>query len=120
MAKSPKQLIERMEQMIKAWKDLADNEQFGGMTLDQFEAFAVTVRAKSTLIEELDNQKTQAINDRNDALELFFQKAQLYINGVLASPQHGNNSSLYEASGYVRKSERASGLTKKNTKAPVK
>lgn len=120
MAKSPKQLIERMEQMISAWKRFAATEKFGDMTVEEFEAFAVPVRAKSALLAELDLQKTQAINDRDDALEVFFQKAQLYINGVLASPQHGNNSSLYEASGYVRKSERASGLTKKGAKAPVK
>jgi len=117
MAKSPKELIERMEKMVAAWKNIARNEKFGEMTWEEFEALAVPVRAKTALIAELDAQRTQAINDRDDALELFSQKAQLYINGVLASPQHGNDSSLYEASGYVRFSERKSGLTKKTSKA---
>ena len=113
MAQSPKKLIERMEQMINAWKTLAPNKQFGGMTVEQFEAFAAPVRAAVALIEDLDDQKTQALNNRDSALELFFEKAQLYINGVLADPTEGKNSSLYEASGYVRQSERKSGLTTK-------
>jgi hypothetical protein len=114
MAQSPKQLIARMEQMVNAWKTLAPNKQFGGMTLEQFEAFAAPVRTAVALIEDLDDQKTRALNERDNALELFFEKAQLYINGVLADPTEGQDSSLYEASGYVRKSERKSGLTTKS------
>lgn len=114
MVQSPKQLIARMEQMVNAWKTLAPTKQFGGMTAEQFEEFAKPVRAAVALIEDLDDQKTQALNNRDTALELFFEKAQLYINGVLADPSEGKDSSLYEASGYVRQSERKSGLTTKS------
>jgi len=34
------------------------------------------------------------------------------VNGVLADPTEGPDSSLYEAMGYTRKSERKSGLTR--------
>lgn len=122
MALSPKQQIARMEQMISAWKNLAPLKTFGGMTVEQFEEFAKPVRAKVKLLEDIDDQRTQAINGRDDALEVFFEKAQLYINGVLADPTEGKDSSLYEASGYVRSSERKSGLTtkKKEPKDPTK
>ena len=62
---------------------------------------------------------TQAINDRDGADVTFLAKAQLVINGVLADPTEGPDSSLYEAFGYTRKSERRSGLTKKSSKAPA-
>jgi hypothetical protein len=122
MAMSPKQQMQRMEQMISAWKNLAPNKKFGGMTVDEFEEFAKPVRANSKLADDLDDQKTQAINGRDDALVTFFEKAQLYINGVAADPTEGKNSSLWEASGYVRPSERKSGLTtkKKEPKDPKK
>lgn len=118
MALSPKQLVARMEQMINAWKTIAATKSFGGMTLEQFEEFAKPVRAAVALIEDLDAQKTQAINQRDDALAVFYAKAQLYINGVAADPTEGKNSSLYEASGYVRQSERKSGLTTKKKSTP--
>jgi hypothetical protein len=109
-----------MEQMISAWKNLASNKRFGGMAVEEFEEFAKPVRTNSKLADDLDDQKTQAINARDDALVTFFEKAQLYINGVLADPTEGRDSSLYEASGYVRQSERKSGLTtkKKDPKDP--
>ncbi len=42
-------------------------------------------------------------------------KIQLVVAGVLADPNEGPDSPLYEAFGYTRKSERKSGLTRKGT-----
>jgi transcriptional regulator with XRE-family HTH domain len=44
---------------------------------------------------------------------------QKVIKGVVGDPNYGDDSNLYEAMGYVRKSERASGLTKKSNVAPA-
>jgi hypothetical protein len=41
---------------------------------------------------------------------------QLVVNGVVGDPTFGPDSALYEAMGYVRKSERKSGLTRKGKK----
>ena len=46
-------------------------------------------------------------------------QAQLVVAGVLADPTEGPDSSLYEAMGYTRKSERRSGLTRKGNNAPT-
>jgi hypothetical protein len=35
------------------------------------------------------------------------------VNGVRADPEEGDDSALYEAMGYTRRSERKSGLTRK-------
>lgn len=42
------------------------------------------------------------------------------VKGVVADPNFGDNSALYEAMGYIRKSDRKSGLTRKSAtpKAP--
>ncbi len=56
---------------------------------------------------------TAAINARNDADRVSLAKARLVVNGVIGDPTHGPDSSLYEALGYIRKSERKSGLTRK-------
>jgi len=61
---------------------------------------------------------TQAINDRDSADATFLAKAQLVVNGVLADPTEGPDSSLYEAMGYTRKSERKSGLHRGGGAAP--
>jgi hypothetical protein len=55
--------------------------------------------------------------DRDHADDVSNGKVQLVINGVLADPEEGADSALYEALGYTRASERQSGLTHKgNTK----
>jgi hypothetical protein len=45
-----------------------------------------------------------------------YPKIQLVVNGVLADPDEGPDSPLYEAFGYIRESERKSGLTRKANK----
>ena len=110
---TPKNSEEKIKRLSTAWEELASNKSFGGMTLDQFKAAvapSLTIRAQ---IEALQDQLTQAINQRDNADEASTAKIQLAINGILADPTEGPDSSLYEAAGYTRKSERKSGLTRK-------
>jgi hypothetical protein len=44
--------------------------------------------------------------------------AALVINGVIGNPAYGPDSDLYGAMGYVRKSQRQSGLTQKSNVPP--
>ena len=105
--------------MINAWETLAPTKSFGGMTLDQFKAIATPAQTARQRIADLESQMTQAINDRDAGDTAFLAKAQLVVNGVLADPSEGPDSSLYEAMGYTRKSERRSGLTRtKKTAGP--
>lgn len=119
MPDSPKNIEEKMNRMLNAWKNLAPSKKFGGMTLAQFEELINPAKEARTNIEEADNRRRQLIAERDRADEEFLQKAQLVVAGVLADPTEGEDSSLYEAFGYVRKSERRSGLTRK-ANAPEK
>ncbi|MEA2206607.1 MAG: hypothetical protein QOE77_3383 [Blastocatellia bacterium] len=110
---TPSKTEDRIKRLLAAWEDLADQKSFGGMTLDQCKAAlapSLTLRAQ---IEALQDQLTQAINQREAADDVSIAKMQLAVNGILADPTEGPDSSLYEAIGYTRKSERKTGLTRK-------
>lgn len=110
MPKSPKFNIERLNQILNAWEQIAATKSFGGMTLTQFRAVVKRSQDARDLIDDLENQMTQAITERENADDDGLGKAQLAVNGVLADPTEGKNSALYEAMGYTRASERKSGL----------
>ena len=55
---------------------------------------------------------------RDDKYVALNEKRSKVGMGVAGDPAYGNDSPLYGAMGFVRKSERASGLTRK--KKPVK
>ena len=119
MPNNPKSNEQKMNTMLNAWETLASAKSFGGMTLDQFKAIATPAQTARQRIADLESQMTQAINDRDAGDTAFLAKAQLVVNGVLADPSEGPDSSLYEAIGYRRKSERRSGLTRaKKTAGP--
>lgn len=99
--------------MINAWQTLATDKVFGGMTLTQFKAFAAAALAARERIEVLEDQRTRALAERDQADEAFLEKAELVVNGVRADPTEGPDSPLYEALGYTRKTDRRSGLTRK-------
>ena len=110
--KSPKDNEEKLNRALNAWKTLAHDHPFSGMTVEQYEAFIAPSFTTRRDLDELDNQRTHLINTREDADEASLDKTAAIVAGVLADPAFGPNSSLYEAMGYVRKSERASGLTR--------
>ena len=113
----PKEIETRIRTTISGWESLAPTKSFGGMTLDQFKtAVAPSLVARET-IANLENQLVQAKNQRDTADEVSLAKVQAVVLGVLADPTEGPDSSLIEALGRVRQSERKTGLTRKKTKA---
>jgi hypothetical protein len=99
--------------MINAWRTLAPEKSFGGMTLAQFEAVAAPSLAVRRRIEELESQLKEQLAERDTADGAFNAKAQLVVAGVLADPSEGADGALYEGFGYTRKSTRKTGLTRR-------
>lgn len=118
MPSNPKNNEEKMNKVLTAWKTIAPAKSFGGMTLAEYESQVLKSRtprqALASLEDELITQQT--LRDAEDLITL--GKIELVVAGVVADPTEGSNSALYEAMGYVRKSERKSGLTRKKV-APV-
>lgn len=109
----PKEIEAKLRRVITSWENLAPAKSFGGMTLEQFKTqTAPSFTTRETVIN-LEGQLTQAKNQRDDADRASSALTQRVINGVLADPEEGPDSSLIEAMGRVRQSERKSGLTKK-------
>jgi hypothetical protein len=112
---SPKDIELKIERILNAWQTLAPTKSFGGMTLTQFQSAAQPTQDTRQRIEELEDQLRQAIDQRDAADAAVLAKVQLVVAGVIADPTEGPDSTLYEAFGYTRKSERKSGLTRKRT-----
>ncbi|HEX8707048.1 MAG TPA: hypothetical protein VF723_02200 [Pyrinomonadaceae bacterium] len=119
MPLSPKNIEQKTQRILNAWETLAPGKTFGGLTLAQFQAIAQPSQAARDRIDELEAQLRQAMADRENADEEVMAKAQLVVSGVLADPTEGDDSALYEAMGYTRRSERKSGLTRKRNTAPT-
>lgn len=119
MSLSPKQSEQKMSQIITAWQTLAPDKSFGGMTLTQFKAAAKPAQDAIAALQEIEDRRTQALNQRDDAFVALFGKVELVVNGVRADPTEGPDSALYEAMGYTRKSERKTGLTRKKPPTPT-
>jgi hypothetical protein len=105
--------------MLNAWRTLAPEKSFGGMTLAQFEAAIAPSFDARRRIQELENQTADAKTDRNQSDEVSLKKSKQVVAGVLADPDFGPDSALYEAFGYTRDSEQKSGLTRKGKKPPT-
>lgn len=114
---TPKKIEEKIKRIVEAWERLASSKKFGAMTLDEFKAAVAPSLNARKLIDQLQTQLAQAINQRDDADDVSLGKIQLVVNGVRADPTEGSDSSLIEAMGYTRESERKSGLTTKAAKA---
>jgi len=113
MPSNPRITLERITRTQSAWGTLRAQKSFAGMTLDQFrETIAPSLTARAT-IARLENELIAAQNQRDDADQASNDAVQLLVNAIKGDPDEGVDGELYEAMGYVRKSERKSGLSRK-------
>lgn len=115
MAFNPKNNEEKMLKVLNAWKTLAPTAEFAGLKLADFEAqVAKSAAPRQRLIELKDEMmREQALRDAEDVMTM--SKIECVVAGVVADPAFGSDSALYEAMGYIRKSDRKSGLTRKKS-----
>ena len=118
MANSPKDALAKIDQVTNAWQTLRPAKSFAGLTLDQFKAkMQPSLDARAT-IAALENQMIAAQDQRDAADDAALATILQVVSGVKADATEGDNSELYEAMGYVRKSERASGLSRVKKAGP--
>ena len=117
MPRLKRTIVDRITVFRAAWRELAPEQAFAEMTLAEFEAATeppIGLRAEIIALEkQLEGKKTaRAIADQAAAEVL-----DLVVNSVRGTPGQGPDCELYRAFGYVRKSERRSGLTRKRAAA---
>ncbi len=120
MTYGPKETEDRLRRSIDGWERLNPDKSFGGMTLAQFKAAVEPSFSVRREIDETDTHLKSLQADREHADDASLSKLRLVVNGILADPDLGPDSALYEALGYVRDSDRKSGLTRKHEKPPEK
>ena len=107
------EITSRRERIRTAWSELAPAETFAGLALNEFVADTAD---SVTLREEIDATKAKLAGlylQREHADAEARNIMQLVINSVRGNPVFGEDSALYRAMGFVPKSERDSGLTRR-------
>lgn len=115
---APTRTMDCLEKVLDAWRNLAPDMQFGGITLTEFQAKINASLGARVEVTAKENEYKAAIVSRDNTDADAMAAKTLVVNGVIGNPNFGPNSALYEAMGYVRKDMRASGLTRKK-KEPV-
>ena len=104
---------QRREQFLTSWREHAPDVTFGEKSLAQFEAEtagAIEVRQR---IQTANTQLAGLIAERNAADRAMNDLMILVAHAIRGNPAYGENSALYRSLGYVPKSERRSGLSRK-------
>lgn len=115
---SPEAFKKKLDAVVKAWTEEASEASFASMTLARFkEAVQQSYDARAK-VDRGERMAEEGANERADADVVSNDKLLLVVNAVKGDPNFGENSDLYEAMGYVRKTERRSGLTRKKKTAP--
>jgi hypothetical protein len=119
MPNNPKLSGDKIAAVLKAWKDIRPAKTFAGMSLTQFTTKVQPSLDARDAIDTLNNQLIAATDQRDTADIASMKQVLLVVNAVKGDPAEGEDGELYEAMGYVRKSERATGKTNKKKAAPV-
>lgn len=107
-------VFDRIQAFRTAWRSLAPDETFADMTLADFELKVQPSLDRRDELEALEKQVEAKRAERDMANKASRDVLELVVNAVRGTPAHGSDSPLYRALGYVRKSERRSGLTRRN------
>ena len=110
---SPKANEDKYAKIEDSWAQQAPDAAFGGMTLVQFRTRIKPSKDTRTTVKSLEDQLNVAQNNRETADVDTMAAVDLVVKGVVGDPTFGDDSALYEGMGYIRKSQRKSGLTRK-------
>jgi hypothetical protein len=108
--------VDRIQTFLAAWRELAPTATFAGMTLAEFEVAVSAPLTLRTDIVALEKQLEGKRTAKSDADLAANEVLDLVVNSMRGTPGFGQDSALYRACGYVRKSERKSGLTRRGAK----
>ena len=117
MAKNfPKGNEEAIERAINALHDYAPDVKFKGKGLAELAPQAELSFASRRRLSELYHLTMQEVVNRETQDELALAIIAEIVDGVIGHEDFGDDSPLYEALGFVRRSQRKSGLTRKRKK----
>ncbi len=110
MPSNPLQIESKIKDITNAWESLRPTKTFAGLSLEQFKLKIKPSADARATIADLDNQLIAAHAQRDTEDKKSLAAALLVVNSVKGDPDEGEDGALYEAMGYVRKSDYKSGL----------
>ncbi len=116
MGKSPKHNEEIIERALNALSTLAPDAKFNNLGLAEIAPQAERCMAPRRRLAEVDTIRTDQIALRESEDDKMLKMIEKIVLGILSDDRFGKDSALYEAFGYIRKSNRKSGLTYKKKK----
>lgn len=121
MPTAPKEAYDRITSTGTAWETLRADKIFANLTLEKYRALIAPSLTSRATIARLENELLAAQNQRDDADKVSLAAQQLVIAAIKGDPDEGEDGVLYEAMGYIRKSERKTGLHRgtKTTTTPT-
>lgn len=114
-----KDVKEYVTKINNGWVEGAPDKEFSGVTQSEF---ATDIAAGAKAEQELADILAQGDMKRAEIEDIYRNlkaKGVRVANGVRGDKDYGPDSALYGAMGFVRDSERASGLTRKSKNTPI-
>ena len=108
-----KRVKQQCNVMNDAWFEGAPGDKFMGIAQGTFQADIEAAAADDAAIADLEAELKMKRDVRDDKYKALDQQRSKIGQGVAGDPAYGNDSPLYGAMGFVRKSEKKSGLTRK-------
>ena len=110
---TPQRNQDRLAKAVEAWSNLRPTKSFAGMTLDEFKAAIKLSLDTRATIADAEATAAAAVVQRDNADAETLPTVLRVVHAVVADKIEGNDGELYKAMGYVRRSERATGLTRR-------
>jgi hypothetical protein len=118
MALSLNHVPHRIKTFLITWRNLAPETVFAGITLEAFEQamqpsleVRAVIRSHMSSLAGLRGTRIQADAKAMAVMDLI-------VNAVKGTQELGDDSAFYQSLGYVPKSKRKSGLTRKKAPTP--
>jgi hypothetical protein len=103
----------KVDRALRAWESSCPEQAFADMTLEQFRQRLQRFFESKAKFAAADTTWSSARQERNTAYAEAVELTKGVVSSVKGHPKYGENSAVYTAMGYVPKSERSSGLTRK-------
>lgn len=110
-----KRIGERADEINGGWKQdaVAKDVRFMNIAQEQYQAAIDECDAEDARVAEIEARLRDVKDGRDDKYRNLNTMSVKVREGVEGSPDYGDDSPLYGSMGFKRKSERASGLTRK-------
>jgi len=120
MKQSIKRNLSKINLVMNAWEQLAPEAVFGGFSLAKYKVAMAPALQSESRVAALLAELTGELQTLNINSESCYRIALQMASSVKGDGNYGDDSALYAAMGYKRRSERKSGLTRKKSVAQAK